>query len=228
MSSNDEYTYELINNDNDAHACARLMAEEFVVNEPLTSCEQISSQFYFDKFSWPAINNVMNEGLSFLVKHRPSGEIVGALLGRDLHLMREKHPYNASRPPSLTPVIDLIDEMNDIFVRRDFGHELKPNMVMCLRNYVIKAQHTGKGLASQLATVVCENARDTKGFQYALVQTSNPASRHIYLNKLHGKIVTEIDLTTWEWKNKNDESLHPYKNYKSIHVPNILVKLTNE
>jgi len=76
-----------------------------------------------------------------------------------------------------------------------------------------------------LREIVCNNACNKKGFQYLLVQTTNQATRHIYLNKMNGKEVTIIDPTTWIWKNKDNELLYPYKDYKGGLIPNILVKL---
>src|SRR5437763_1307072 len=103
MSGHDEYIFELIKNMDDARACAKLMAEEFVVHEPLAKFHQLSPQFYFDKLSWPGLNSAMDDGLSFLVRHRPSGEIVAAIAGWDLYKMHQKNPYSASRPPAPSP-----------------------------------------------------------------------------------------------------------------------------
>jgi hypothetical protein len=136
--------------------------------------------------------------------------------------------YFTSSSIEVSPTTDLTDEMIDIFVHHDLGQELKPNMVVYLSFCVTKEQHSGQGLASRLATVVCKHTRDTKRFQYALVHVSNAATCHIYLNKLSGKIVTETDLTTWQSKNKDDGSSCPFKNYKGQPMLNILVNLTSE
>jgi hypothetical protein len=53
----------------------------------------------------PIMNEVLDERLSFLARHYLSGEIVGALS-------------------------DLMQELEDTFLRRHFGHELKPQMVL--------------------------------------------------------------------------------------------------
>jgi hypothetical protein len=134
--------------------------------------------------------------LSFLARHRPSGEIIAAIFASDLYQTRLTNPYNASDPPASTPIADLLDELDESFVRQDFGQELKVNMVLHIIIGARRATHSGKGVASRLRAAMCHHARDTKGFQYALVQVSNPATRYIYTTKMSGKQLTSIDPTT--------------------------------
>jgi hypothetical protein len=227
MASNDEYVYEVIDNEKDARVCAELLAEEFVQHNPLLIFEQVTAQRFCDEFVWPALKDVLDERLSFLARHRLSGEIVGASVASDLYLMRQKHPFNYSDPPAFSPVVDLIDEMNHIFLCQDFDQELKPNMVLCIGTGATRAQHTRNGVGSQLRATVCQHARDTNGFQYAVVQVAHPGTRHIYLKKMGGKEMTINDLTTWVWKKKGD-GICPYKDFKGEPMPNILLKLTSD
>ncbi|CAF4089613.1 unnamed protein product [Rotaria sp. Silwood1] len=98
-------------------------------------------------------------------------------------------------------------------------------MVLQITTGATRAAHCGKGVASRLRASICDHARDAKGFQYALVQVSNPATRHIYTKKLGGKELTVIDPRTWLWKKKDDGLSRPYKDYEGGSVPNILLKL---
>jgi len=221
-----EYIYELIDNDNDARHCAQLIAEEFCAHNSITIFDRITPQHFYDECSWPSMRNTFIEHLSFLARHRLTGEIVGVIIAGDLYLEhQQKHLNDSSKHLHTIPVSDLLIEMDDLFISRDFQQELKPNMVLHIGLCAVHVKHSGKGIASQLREIVCNNACNKKGFQYLLVQTTNQATRHIYLNKMNGKEVTIIDPTTWIWKNKDNELLYPYKDYKGGLIPNILVKL---
>jgi hypothetical protein len=98
-------------------------------------------------------------------------------------------------------------------------------MVLHITTGATRAGHAGKGVASRLRAAMCDHARDTKGFQYALVQVSNPATRHIYTKKMGGRELTVIDPRTWVWKKKDDGLSRPYKDYEGGSIPNILLKL---
>ena len=225
MDESDEYACEVINNEHDARLCAQLIAEEFVAHEPVCIHDQVTSEFFFNEFLWPLISEVLGEGLSFLARHRSSGEIIAAIFANDLYQAHKKHPYDPSSPPAAFAFLDLLDEMDDTFIHQDFGQELKPGMVLHIMTGATRAQRTGQGVASQLRTFMCNYVRDVKGFQYALVQVTSPATRHIYTKKLGGKEVTVIDLKTWVWKKKGDGLTRPYKDYQGGIVPNILVEL---
>ncbi|CAF5126326.1 unnamed protein product, partial [Rotaria sp. Silwood1] len=187
MASNDEYEIALIENENDAHLCAKLLAEEFALHNPLSIFHQATAEQSFDQWVWPFMIDVFDEKLSFFIRHRPTNEIIAAIIASDLFLYCEKHPYDASSPASHNPIKDLIEEMLHQFVHRDFDQELKPNMVLFIMAGATRSEYVGKGFGAQLRTDICNYARDTKGFQYAFVQTSNPATRHIYIKKMNGK-----------------------------------------
>ncbi|CAF4158659.1 unnamed protein product [Adineta steineri] len=225
MTHNEEYVYELIHDETTARICAHLLADEFVAHEPFTNFSLVSSKDLYDEIVWPSMLDALSDGLSFLARHRSSGEIVAAIIADDLYFGHKKHPYNPSGPPACTPVIDILDEMDDMFINRDFGQELKPHMVLHIWMGATRADHSGKGLATRLREVTIDHARDVKGFQYVFVQATGPATRHIYL-KMGGKIVTEVDPTTWIWKKKDNGISCPYKNYNKGHIPNILIKMT--
>jgi hypothetical protein len=217
-----EYIYEIINNDNDARYCAQLIAEEFSAYNSVTLFDQITPTQFYDACSWPLIKDMLSEHLSFLARHRLTGEIIGAIIAGDLYL---QHLDNTANHLHTIPFDDLLDEMDHLFISRDFGQELKANMVLHVVLCAVRVQHSGKGVASQMRKIICDYAHNKKGFQYLLVQTTSPATRHIYLNKMNGKEVTTIDPTTWIRKKKDDELLYPYKDYKGGLIPNILVKL---
>ena len=189
--------------------------------------DQLTWQRMYNEDTLPLMMNLFKEHLSFLARYRPTGEIVAVIGAGDLYLAHQQHPYDPSGGPSSIRFLDLVDEMEDIFIRHDFGQELKSNMVLQIIVVASRSEHSGKGLNTQLNIVVCNHARETKGFQYAFVQTINPATRHIYVNKMHGKELTVVDPTTWIWKKKGDGS-RPYKNYKGGLVPNILIKLISD
>jgi hypothetical protein len=226
--TDDEYAYEIINNERDARLCAQLIAEEFATRHPITIFDRITTRSFFDEYSWPLLANVLDEQLSFLARHRPSDEIIGAVIVGDLYLSQQKYPYDISHPPKVIPVHDLYDELNDAFIRRDFDQELKPNTVLQIMVTAVRSEHTGNGVASQLHVLMCDRARDTKGFRYAFVQATNPIVRHIYVNKMNGKELTIIDPTKWRWKKQNDRLLYPYNNYKDDVITNILIKLITD
>ena len=227
MDDREEYVHEVIDNESDARTCAQLISEEFSAHEPVCMYDHITPEFFFNELARPFITETLNEGLSFLVRHRSTDETIAAIFANDLYVAHEKYPYNPSGPPARFAFLDLLDEMDDIFIHQDFGQELKPGMVLHIMIGATRAQYTGKGIANRLRAFMCNYARDVKGFQYAFVQVSNPATRHICIKKMGGKEVTIIDPRTWVWKKNGDELSRPYK-YKDFQggtVPNILVEL---
>jgi ribosomal protein S18 acetylase RimI-like enzyme len=171
------------------------------------------------------MKDMFHERLSFLARHYSSGEIVGAIVAGDFYTYHHKHPFNDSTPPQIIPVNDLLDEMDNLFITRDFGEELRSNLILHITVGAVRDQHSGKGVASQMSIAMCNYARDKYGFKYALVQVTNQITRHIYLNKMNGKEITIIDPTTWIWKKKNIGLVYPYKDYKGGLIPNILIQL---
>jgi hypothetical protein len=225
MIDHTEYTYEIIDNPLDARLCAQVLAEAFALHNPMATYHQMSIQQYYDGFMMPIINEVLDERLSFLARHRPSGEIVGAIVAGDMYLHHQKHLYQPTSGPQIVALSDLMQELEDTFLRHDFGHELKPQMVLHISVGGTLPSHSNKGVATGLRKAVCAHARNIRGFQYAYVQVNNEATRHIYLDKLGGKELTKIDPSTWVWKKKGDGLSCPYKDYKGGPIPNILVNL---
>src|SRR5271166_4899363 len=70
MIRDDEYTYELIDNISDARICAQMIAEEFVLHNPITIFDQVSVEDFFNERSWPIMMDIFDEQLSFLARHR--------------------------------------------------------------------------------------------------------------------------------------------------------------
>jgi hypothetical protein len=223
MAGNDEYEIVLIENETDARICAKLIAEEFVLHNPLTIHDGTTVEELFDEWLWPLMTEVLDEKLSFFARHRPTNEIVAAIIANDLYLYCEKHPYDASDSAPSHPTDNFYTDMRDRFVNHDFGQKLKPNMVLNISVDATRSQHAGKGLITQLSTRICNHARDTKGFQYAFVQTCHPATRHIYVKKMHGIEKTILDPATW--KKKKDSESCPAKDYKGEPIVNILIEL---
>ncbi|CAF4602061.1 unnamed protein product, partial [Rotaria sp. Silwood2] len=126
------------------------------------------------------------------------------------------------------PTTDLFAEMLDQFIHRDFNQELKPNTVLYIIAGATRSKHSGKTLGAQLRAHVCTHARNTKGFQYAFIQTCNPATRHIHVKKMNGKEMTILDPATWLWKKKDDGLSCPFKDYKDEPIVNIFLNLTKQ
>ncbi|CAF1578174.1 unnamed protein product [Rotaria sp. Silwood1] len=226
MASNNEYEIALIENEIDACLCAKLIAEEFATRNPLTICNQTTAEQSYDRWVWPFMMDVLDEKLSFFIRHRPTNEIVASMIASDLFSYNERYPYDASSPASHYPTSDLFDEMVDQFVHHDFDHELKPNTVLYIIAVATQSKHSKKNLAAQLSTCACHHAQVTKGFQYAFVQTCNSATRHIYVKKMNGKELAVLHPTTWVWKKNGDGLSCPLQDYKDEPIVNILVNLT--
>jgi hypothetical protein len=225
MASNDEYEIGIIENETDARLCTKLICDEFALHNKMSIFTHFTGERLFDEWLWPLMMEVLHEKLSFFVRHRPTNEIIAAIIASDLFIICEKHQYDASGPAADDPVDDLYDEMRDQFIYYDFGQKIKPNMVLYITAGATLTKHTGKGVASLLRNHLCNHARDVKGFQYAFIQTSNAATRHIYVNKMNGKELRTVDPATWLWEKKDDGLSHPLKDYKGEQFVNILVKL---
>ncbi|CAF2713133.1 unnamed protein product [Rotaria sp. Silwood2] len=223
--TSNEYAIEVINNERDARLCAQLTAEEFIGHNPTTFFDKLTSDILFHQRAWPLLADVVDEQLSFLARHQPSGEIVGTAIAGDLFLAHIKHPYDTDSSAHFLAIGDLCHEMNHLFISRDFGQELKPNSVLNIIATAVRGEHSGQGLASRMTRILCDHARKAKGFQYAFVQATHPAARHIYRNKMGGRQVSLIDPTIWRWKKKFDRLSYPYKDYQDDLIENILIKL---
>jgi hypothetical protein len=105
----------------------------------------------------------------------------------------------------------------------NLDEELKPNMILHIGLIATKESELVKGLATRLSQIVCEHAHQTRGFRYGHVQVTHPATKHIFLKKFNGKIVSEIDPTTWIWKRNGN--IMPYKEWNTGPLPNILFSL---
>ncbi|CAF2126212.1 unnamed protein product [Rotaria magnacalcarata] len=227
MKHNEEYTYELINNESDARICTRLIAEEFVQHNPIAAFDKVSADEFFNGRSWPIMMDLFEEKLSFLARHRISNEIVGAITAGDLFVHNQNHPYDEFGLPSTVPHHDLLDELVNQFINWDFNQKLVPSLVLHISVGATRVQHSRKGVASRLRRLLCDYARDIKGFRYAFVQVTNPITKHIYTNKMGAQVVCTIDPTTWSWKKKNTQ-LFPYKDYKNGPIFDVLLELTKK
>ena len=225
MADNAEYIYEIIDNASDAQLCAQLLAEAFALDNPMATFHQMSIQQYYDEFMMPILNEVLDERLSFLARCRYSGEIVGVIVACDMYLHCQKHPHEPTSGPQKVALSDLMQELKDLFLHRDFGRELKPKLVLHIRVGGTHASHSNKGVATGLRKALCAYARDIRGFQYAFVQVNNEVTRHVYVDKLGGNEMTQFDPSTWLWKKQGDGLSCPYRDYQGGPIPNILVNL---
>ena len=221
-----DYIYETIETEEDARTCARLIADEFSLHNDLTRFDQITPERFFDDCSWPIVSDMYNEGLCFLARHRLSNEIVGSLIAGDLYSHAvQTNSTDASKTSYTIPLDYLLEEMDELFIKKDFGRELEPNMVLHIEMCAVRAQHSGRKIASQILTKACENARDRRGFQYALAQVVHDATRHLFIDKLGGIVLSTIDPKTWLWKHDDGECTVPYKDYSGPAIPNVLLQL---
>lgn len=223
---NNDYEIALIDNENDARLCAQLLAQEFSSSNVLGVFNKHESQQLFDHWLWPLITEVLDEKLSFLVRYRPTREIVAAMFANDLFLYDEKHSDDYPRSSSENPSADMFGDMRYRFIYQDFPHKLQPNMVIALTAGATSSQHAGKGIASQLRAHTCNYAKTVRNYQYAFIQTSSAATRHIYLTKLNGKETTIVHPKTWLWKQTNDQDgSYPFQDYNDEPMVNILIEL---
>ncbi|CAF1250751.1 unnamed protein product [Rotaria sordida] len=228
MASNDEYEIALIDNEIDARLCAKLFAEEFALYNPLAAFIQITAKAFFTQETYSLMLDVLDEKLSFLIRHQPTNEVVAAIIANDLFSYYEKRRFETFNPISNYPTKYLFTEMLDKFVHVDFDQELKPNTVLFLLSDATRFTHAGNNLAAQLRAHICNHARNTRGFQYAFIQTCHPATRHIYVKKMNGKELRVVDPAEWVWKKKDDGLSRSFKDYKDEPVVNILINLNEQ
>jgi hypothetical protein len=189
----------------------------------LTIFNQRTVETLFEKTFLPFIINEFNQKLSFFIRHRPTNEIVATLMASDLYSYCEQHSHDEPSSSSQDPIADLFSELMHEFVHDEFKQELKTNMIIYIVAGATLSKYAGKNLATKLRIHLCNYARDIKGFQYAFIQTMNPATRHIYAKKMNGKEMKIVDLATWQWKKNSDGSSYPFKNYHNEPVVNILI-----
>lgn len=224
----EEYLIVLIDNEDDAYRCAEFLAEEFVENNPLTICTGTSTKRLFDVWLWPLMIESLDEKLSFFVRNHQNNEIIAAIIANDLYHYCQRHPYDSSSRPTNEPVTDFLDEMRFRFVESEFGQSLVENLALNIAAGATKASYASRGIAMKLRMHLCQYARDRRGFSYGFVQTAHPATRHIYLNKMNGKMVESCHPRIWflERIHLYDQS-SPLKNYQSEPIDSVLIPLKN-
>lgn len=222
----DEYSIVPIDNADDARHCAEFLAVEFVRSNPLSICLGSSIEHIFDEWLWPLMIDSLHDKLSFLVRDRQTNEIIAAIVANDMFHYCEKYPHHPSNFPSADPVTDFFAETRHDFVKNELGQLLKENLIVNIAAGATKSSYTNRGVAVKLRQYLCEYARDYRGFQYAFVQIAHPATRHIYVNKMNGKITRSLDPGKWflERISQYDQS-SPLKNYHDEPIDNILIEL---
>jgi len=225
-NDNDDYEIVLIDNENDARLCAQVLSKEFSLSNPLVVFNKYKSEHLFENWLWPLMTEVLDEKLSFLVRHRPTNEIVAAMVSTDFFLYQQKHPNEYPKSSSGSSASDMYADMRHRFIHHDLPHQLEPNMMIFVVIVATSSQHVGKGLAGRLGAHVCRYAKHVRGFQYAFVQTSNAATRHIYTTKLNGKETSILHPKNWLWKtDDNQDGTYPFQDYDDEPIVNILVEL---
>jgi hypothetical protein len=220
----DQYSLALVETAADARECAQLLAEEFAQDNPLSVYNQSTAEDLFENWLYPAIVDVLDQKLCFLIRHRPTNEVVAATIASDLYLYRQKHPYDPSAPASDSHSGDFFDELLDRFVSHDFQQRLRLNQVLYIAVVGTRSSHAGQGLAGQLGVHLCNYARDQRGFECAFVQAAHPATGHIFLKKLKGEISSVVHPETWKWKRMGDGSTCPMQGYQGEPMFNVLVR----
>ncbi|CAF2667832.1 unnamed protein product [Rotaria sp. Silwood2] len=216
-----EYAFEVLCSEQDTRECARLTAHSFSSSNPMTVFKGISPDIYYENVALPLMMSVIDQRLSLFARQRATGEIVGCIIAADFYL---KPHYNVTTMSGIAHE-DLIADL-DTMSYGDFNLEeqLTPNSVLYFLLQATKVGEEGKGVASRLIQLACDYARKTKGFKYAHAQSSNPAMRHIYA-KMGGQVTSQIDPTTWIWKNGGSGNEYPFREWSAGPLPNIRIRL---
>ena len=219
----DQYSLALVETADEAHECAQLLAEAFAQHNPLSVLRQSSPEI-LREWLYPAMLDVLDQKLCFLIRYRPTNEVVAATIASDLYLYHQKHPYDPSVASSGSCLGDLFDELLEQFVSHEFQQPLRPNQVLYIAIVGTRSSHAGHGLAARLGVHLCNYARDERGFEYAFVQAAHPATGNIYLKKLNGEITSAVHPETWKWKKMGDGSSCPLHDYQGEPMLNVLVR----
>ena len=214
----ENYSYEVLTSNEDARVCAELTTDSFTKTNTITMSHGVTTQEHFEKISFPLINKALHQHLSLFARDQTTQEIVGCIIVTDFYLDQLYHqPYTGSYTLGY-----LFEELTEMFIS-NLHEELKPNTILYISLIATKQSQIGKGLATRLSQLACQHARQKHGFRYALVQVTHSATKHIYLKKFNGKVVSEIDPTTWIWKKGGN--IIPYKEWTTEPLPNILFSL---
>ncbi|CAF1017822.1 unnamed protein product [Didymodactylos carnosus] len=220
IEEDSDYSYELLRQTH-VEECAKLISEAFVDNEPLAFYSKMTKEEFYD-YIHPLIKSLLEEQLSFIVFDKQTNQIVSCLLSGDLYLQHQHTSYYEDDDP----VTDLLAELDERFlVEFQKTNKFKEKTILHVYYGATKQDFCGKGIGIKLRQCVCKYARKMYGFQYVIVETSHPATTHIYTKKLiGGKIFTSIDPSTWLWK-KNQT--YPFKDYSSGPIPLIVITLND-
>ncbi|CAF1382565.1 unnamed protein product [Adineta ricciae] len=219
--ANDDFIIEVLRSEENAYACARLIAEAFAKSNPMTVFKGISAEVHFEKIALPLALSVLNQELSLLVRKHSTDEIIGCILSTDLYLKSICSMTNTTGIAHEDLIADL-DRMSYEYFNAT--EQLTRNSVIHFLLHATKIGEEGNGVGSYLIRETCKYAREIKGFKYAHAQTTNPAMKHIY-DKIGGEVISQIDPATWMWKNCGNSDEYPFKTWTAGPMPNICVKL---
>lgn len=217
----DEYEYCVLKSEEDARICARLLAESYAHTKSFTRFRAANVDDYYTRSVLPRVLSLLPEQLSCFACNRSTGEIVGCVLAGDFYLHRLRFDPSKS---GQNPFDDLINDFDEALEQR-IGENLEVNIHLRISHTGTKTNLAGKGICTRLTKFVCENARQARGFKYVHVNVTSTATRHIYLNKMNGKITMEINPADWIWKKAGGTC--PFKDYSDEPIANILVVLSD-
>lgn len=211
------YTYEIMQ-EKHLEESTRLLANTFTKHNPMeVYLKTTYEQFYAQALGFSTA--VLDEQLSIVAVHKQSKEIHGIVQAGDAKKM-EGREFEALQEAKDTEVFE---ELERRWVK--YYGEVKDNQLVQIMMAGVRPDYSGKGefygtyisreinsvligLCTKLQQILLAHCRQ-RGFKHAIVHPANPISYHIYVEKLHGQVITSIHLPTFVSK----DGQKPFEDY---------------
>ncbi|CAB9513416.1 Phosphopantetheine attachment site [Seminavis robusta] len=174
-----------------------MVATSFAEGEPFCKFLGITADLLKEHLVEALVDKCIEDELSLVCMDNETGRIVAAMLNEDFYDTMnpdEEASEDLARDlPEAIPIFALLELLDTQLVGEKFGSAagVKQNEVLHAFMGATSKQYSGRGLASRLRKLTADYARE-KGFASVVVEPTNPATQHIWTNKLGGTVEYDV------------------------------------
>ncbi|CAF1548662.1 unnamed protein product [Didymodactylos carnosus] len=222
IDEDSSYSYEILQSQH-IDECSHLLTRSFALhNDVVRHANRPQNVIY--QYMKKLVEYLLEEQLSLVAIDKHTKKVVSCLTCGDYY--RCSNNEERQRQSLESPLLCLCMEMEERFTNeyKKF-HQFEKKQILHIYAGATDENLMKKGkwkrLGYKIRRLACEYALK-QGFRLALVEASHPATLHIYIDKLNGKVFTSIQPQKWLWKHHDN---YPYQNYEGEEIPLVIIKL---
>ncbi|CAB9529581.1 expressed unknown protein [Seminavis robusta] len=176
-----------------------MVATSFAEGEPCCKFLGITAELLQEHLVEALVDKAIEEELSLVCIDNETGSIVATMLNEDFYDTmnpdEEACEALARDLPEAIPIFALLEHLETRLVERRFGNTggvMKQREVLHAFMGATCKEYSGRGLASCLRKLTAEYAREA-GFAHVVVEPTNPATQHIWTNKMGGTVECHLE-----------------------------------